>query len=75
MFRIRKICFRSFLLCGAMESDHLEYPSYWSSVLFADCVERLPPVNLLVAIRVHFIGIALKFKVHIARSIVVCDGS
>jgi hypothetical protein len=48
-----------------MESDHLGYSSYLSCVIFADCAERLPPVNLLVAIRVNFIGIALKFKAHL----------
>jgi hypothetical protein len=48
-----------------MESDHLGYSSYSISVLFADCVGWLPPVNLLIAIRVNFIVIALKFKEHL----------
>jgi hypothetical protein len=48
-----------------MESDHLGYSSYSISVLFAGCAERLPPVNLLVSIRVNFIDIALKFKAHL----------
>jgi hypothetical protein len=48
-----------------MESDHLGYSSYSISVLFTDCVGWLPPVNLLIAIRVNFIVIALKFKEHL----------
>jgi hypothetical protein len=48
-----------------MKSDHLGYSSYSSSVGFADYAGQLPPVNLLVAIRVNFIVIALKFKPHL----------
>jgi hypothetical protein len=58
-------CNLIFMIFFPMESVHLGYSSYSSSVLFADCVEWLPPVKLLVAIRVNFIGIAFKFKAHL----------
>jgi hypothetical protein len=34
-----------FVIFFQMESDHLGYSSYSSSVVFVDCVGWLPPVN------------------------------
>jgi hypothetical protein len=55
----------TFVFFFQMESDHLGYSSYSSSVVFTGCAGRLLHVNLLVVIRVNFIVIALKFKAHL----------